>query len=52
VKKWPPSGLLQAGNSTVISGPFMRKWIVSEPQQTGNWKSEAYAISLQNIVTN
>jgi len=52
VKKWPPSGLVQMGNSIVISGPFMRKWVVSDPQQTGNWKSQAFATSLQNIVIN
>jgi hypothetical protein len=52
VRKWLPSGLLQIGNSAIIRGAFMRKWVVSEPQQTGNWKSQAFAISLQNIVIN
>ena len=38
-EKWPPSGLLQTGNSTVMSGPRMRKWVVSESQQeTGKAK--------------
>jgi hypothetical protein len=52
MRKWPPSGLLQMGNSAVIRGPFIRKWVVSEPQETGNWKNQAFAISLKNIVIN